>query len=249
MNKTYKTCLKCGTDITVSNYNRHVSSCDGKGVKVFIKQPLPDNLYCPFCEKECKNLNSYRQHTCRCSKNPERKAYDNFPKYIEENRKGRTAQNCTEIAKQVNTIKEKYANGYISPVKGRKVIYDYVYEEHNNEEIQKWLNYIEPIVLPDVDYAVYRYESKYCFVNLKALRLCDENKLMLEHIYIANILLNGQLTKKNIVHHIDRVPSNNNKNNLLIFASDADHKRFHNSKFAYITYDEKTHLFYCILKK
>lgn len=30
----------------------------------------PQILYCKYCEKECKNLNSLKQHECRCKKNP-----------------------------------------------------------------------------------------------------------------------------------------------------------------------------------
>lgn len=31
-----------------------------------------DDLFCKYCGKSCKNLNSLRQHECRCSKNPSR---------------------------------------------------------------------------------------------------------------------------------------------------------------------------------
>ena len=30
----------------------------------------PQILYCQYCEKECKNLNSLKQHECRCKLNP-----------------------------------------------------------------------------------------------------------------------------------------------------------------------------------
>ena len=35
----------------------------------------PQILYCQYCGKECKNLNSLKQHECRCGLNPSRKAY------------------------------------------------------------------------------------------------------------------------------------------------------------------------------
>lgn len=79
----------------------------------------PNVQYCKYCGKECKNLNSLKQHECRCKENPNRKNYDCFSNYIKENRKGKTQYNCEEIAKQVSTMKEKYANGYQSPLKGR----------------------------------------------------------------------------------------------------------------------------------
>lgn len=30
----------------------------------------PNVQYCRYCEKECKNINSLKQHECRCNKNP-----------------------------------------------------------------------------------------------------------------------------------------------------------------------------------
>ena len=30
----------------------------------------PQILYCQYCERECKNLNSLKQHECRCKQNP-----------------------------------------------------------------------------------------------------------------------------------------------------------------------------------
>ena len=33
----------------------------------------PQILYCQYCGRECKNLNSLRQHELRCKKNPNRK--------------------------------------------------------------------------------------------------------------------------------------------------------------------------------
>lgn len=49
----------------------------------------PQILYCQYCGKECKNLNSLKQHECRCALNPLRKAYivSGF------NTKGRSAWN------------------------------------------------------------------------------------------------------------------------------------------------------------
>lgn len=32
----------------------------------------PQILYCRYCRKECKNLNSLKQHECRCKQNPNR---------------------------------------------------------------------------------------------------------------------------------------------------------------------------------
>lgn len=76
-------------------------------------------MYCQFCNKLCKNLNSLKQHECRCSNNPDRKNANSFSNYISENIKGKTKYNCPAIAKQVETMRQKYENGYQSPMKGR----------------------------------------------------------------------------------------------------------------------------------
>ena len=39
---------------------------------------LRNDLFCRFCGKECKNLNSLKQHECRCRDNPNRKSVDNL---------------------------------------------------------------------------------------------------------------------------------------------------------------------------
>jgi hypothetical protein len=69
-----------------------------------------------------------------------------------------------------------------------------------------------------------------------------------EQDFIANILLEGKLLKTNTVHHIDKCRSNNDMKNLMVFKTNSEHKRFHNSKYAYLIYNEDTHLFNCILK-
>ena len=84
-----------------------------------LKINLPSIQYCKYCNKECKNLNSLIQHEIRCKENPNRKAYDNFPNYIREHRKGKTKDNCDDVKKQMQTMKMKYENGYVSPMKGK----------------------------------------------------------------------------------------------------------------------------------
>ncbi len=70
-----------------------------------------------------------------------------------------------------------------------------------------------------------------------------------EHDYVANQLLGGQLKKSNTVHHINSVKTDNRKENLLVFIDGNNHKRFHNSDYAYLIYDENTHLFSCEVRK
>ena len=246
-----KICSKCGLEISAQNYSRHTARCDGSGLRIYIKQELPKSLNCKFCGKECKNLNSLRQHECRCICNPNRKAYDSFCNYISNNRKGKTAENCEEIARQRYSLKSKYENGYVNPNKGKKVNFNYIYKEHNDLEIQKWLNYIKE---KNIKQPKKNYELGYHFWGYPVILKRDSKGILkstnvFEHIYVANILLDNKLTSINTVHHINKDITDNSIYNLLIFIDKDNHKRFHNSKYAYLTYDESTHLFSCELRK
>lgn len=50
------------------------------------------------------------------------------------------------------------------------------------------------------------------------------------------------------IHHINKNRKDNRPGNLLMFKTSEAHKRFHSSNKAWLTYDEKTHLFDCVLK-
>lgn len=49
-----------------------------------------------------------------------------------------------------------------------------------------------------------------------------------EHVLIAERFLGRPLAEKEIVHHIDENPSNNEPSNLFLFENQAAHKRHHN---------------------
>ena len=53
------------------------------------------------------------------------------------------------------------------------------------------------------------------------------NGVISEHRYIASQMLGRPLKKEEEVHHIDENPKNNKEENLIVFATKADHKRFH----------------------
>ena len=74
-----------------------------------------------FVVRFVKNLNSQRQHEVRCAKNPERKAYNNLSNYIQQNRKGKTKENCEDIRKQSETLLKHYADGIIVPYQKGKI--------------------------------------------------------------------------------------------------------------------------------
>ena len=207
---------------------------------------LRDDIFCDFCNKKCKSYNSLIQHRLRCPKNPDRRSYDNLKDFYGIT-KGHTYNDDETVKKSTDTLRQKYKNGFIYPLKGKvSEPIQYIYRQHNNEEINKWLNYIKDINIPPIKI---NKGKEYIFISQK--QMIDENikQLIFEHNYIANILLDGNLSKNNTVHHIDKNGLNNDKFNLMIFASNNEHKRFHNSKYAFITYNPKSHLFNCIIKK
>ena len=48
---------------------------------------IPQTLYCKYCSKECKNLNSLKQHECRCKENPNRIVNPNYMPGVLEKKK------------------------------------------------------------------------------------------------------------------------------------------------------------------
>lgn len=203
-------------------------------------------MNCRFCGKECKNKNSLIQHEIRCKENPNRKAFNNFENYILTERKGKTKDNCQDILKQSISLHKKYEDGYISPSKGRKNTFEYFYKEHNDQEIQKWLDYLDSKEFIIPEHEVQEHPEDYLIVRKTGVKVDTSVIYEFEHDFVANILLEGNLLKNNTVHHIDNCRSNNDKKNLMVFESNAEHKRFHNSKYAYLIYNKNTHLFNCI---
>ena len=68
------------------------------------------------------------------------------------------------------------------------------------------------------------YVAIYMPEHKKAL----SNGCVYEHILVAEEILNRNLLSEECVHHIDRNRKNNNKDNLMIFATKSDHVSFHN---------------------
>ena len=75
---------------------------------------------CKYCNRINKNLNAQRQHEIRCKNNPNRKAFDNLANYIRNNRAGKTKENCEEIRKQADKMKQMYASGELVPAQKGK---------------------------------------------------------------------------------------------------------------------------------
>lgn len=205
-----------------------------------------DDLFCKFCHKECKNKNSLCQHELRCKNNPNRKDFDRMGKWSHKNLKGQTKDTSIYVKKYSDTLKQHYDEGLIDKSnKKYKNVTNYIYQDHNDQEIQKWLDYIDTkdIQLPEYHVVPIQNTTQYIYVSR-----CFDSNLKFEHRFIANYYINNNLLKSNCVHHIDNNKQNNNIHNLMIFETTSDHKRYHYSKNAYLIYDDTTHLFKCIKK-
>ena len=123
---------------------------------------------------------------------------------------------------------------------------NYLYLEHNNNEIQKWINYISSISLNIPKYEV-RQSQYYYVLKENCTRHKNTTHYIFEHNFLMSLLID--LQPQNTVHHIDNNGLNNSLDNLLVFETNAEHKRFHKSKYAWLTYNEDSHKFNCILKK
>ena len=60
---------------------------------------LTQIVYCKYCGKECKNLNSLKQHECRCKQNPNRIINDEYRQKISKSNK------LTSLIKKQNKYK------------------------------------------------------------------------------------------------------------------------------------------------
>ena len=206
-------------------------------------------MVCKYCNKLCKNKNSLAQHEIRCKLNPNRKDYNNLSSYILTNRKGKNKDNCQDIAKQVNTLKNRYNSGRSRSDKDTKHIVEYLYQEHNNYEIRKWLEYVDSLTITIPEYQINSSKTFYPIIRGRQQKSNSTVRVLFEHDFIANLYLQNTLEDKNTVHHIDKNILNNDIHNLLVFETTTDHKRFHNSKYAYLIYDEVSHKFRCEIRK
>lgn len=213
-----------------------------------IENEQTDNYVCKFCGRVCKSKNSHTQHEIRCKENPNRSTECGkiLTDYVKNMVKGKTSLTCESIAKQRNTMLLKYANGYMSPLHGRKVDITYIYESHNNDEIRKWLDFVSTLNITIPHYETRDHNAGYKIVAKHQKRCGNTIKLCFEHKYLANILLDDDLQDSNAVHHIDLNRANNDIHNLMVFNTKREHTIFHNCSNAYLQYNEYTHKFSCI---
>ena len=83
---------------------------------------MEENYICKFCGKNCKNVNSLRNHERLCKENPN-KQNSNFIKYNNEIKNGlrkssnygKTKETNEDIRRGIETRKQKMLNGEITP--------------------------------------------------------------------------------------------------------------------------------------
>lgn len=126
-----------------------------------------------------------------------------------------------------------------------------MHEEHNATEMQKWFNYIESIniTIPEYEITYNDKQTSYDIIKGGQVRKGTSVTVLYVHDFVANLYLNGNLNPNNTVHHVDKNIKNNDIHNLIVFLDNSHHERYHNSNYAYLIYDEMTHLFTCELVK
>lgn len=62
-------CVKCHREVTRINFDRHYNACGNIKPRL---DPIPDDLICRHCSKQCKNKLSFRTHERSCPSNPNR---------------------------------------------------------------------------------------------------------------------------------------------------------------------------------
>lgn len=62
----------------------------------------------------------------------------------------------------------------------------------------------------------------------------EKNGLVYEHVLVAERMLGRNLNDNEVVHHKDHNRSNNNPDNLIIFATLSDHAAFHGGRCIYL---------------
>lgn len=240
-------CKYCGREISKQNMSKHVRSHENGNFDKYTSKTNyhldHDDLFCKFCGKECKNRNSLVQHEIRCKKNSNKintiiKGFNDKGNIRFAWNKGLTKETDERVLKHSIKI-------------SRPLQINHIYQEHNNNEINKWLLFLKTKT-SDKNFKFPEYIATNG--DRPVIKQCSEpiyllDKWNFESDYLMNYIFNGLLTAKNTVHHIDNNSSNNDITNLMVFKDKGNHNRFHHSNYAFLVYNEVTHIFECIIKK
>ena len=253
-NRPTITCPLCGRSITNAAYSRHYQACSNPNSKMNLRHNNEiykldhDDLKCKFCNNEYKSKNALCQHELRCKLNPNRKAFNGLGNWSHENLLGQTVA-TSEVVKKYTDSNRKSEKRKNHEYKPRHVVY--LYSEYNQHQIQNWFNYVDSkqtsMIIPEYRIKDNGDPRNYIIVSGMQTKQGNTVKLVYEHQYIANWFLDGNLTSKNIVHHIDGDRHNNEIHNLMVFETNEDHLRYHLSGKSRLIYNSETHLFKCIL--
>lgn len=173
-----------------------------------------DDLFCQYCGKQCKSINSLKQHEIRCGSNPNKikNSFSSFNESIKNGEinvwnKGLTAKDSESVAKHSKSLSVYYET-HNGPNKGT------IMSSEQKENIRLGtINYIKSLKGDCKP----RYNKKACsYIN----KLNEENKWNLQHaenggeIEVGGYFIDGYDKKLNIVleynerkHYID--PFNN----------------------------------------
>lgn len=261
-NRPTITCPLCGREITKACYERHYKACSNPNSKMNLKLSGSDFTYrldhddlkCKFCGNEYTSKNALCQHELRCKLNPNRKAFNSLGDWSHNNLLGKTIETSETVKKYRDSLKNGYDEGRIERRNYFTPKFSYIYEDYNNEEINKWFAYVNSkkndIVIPEYETEEFSQSDSNNYLILKgSIKISGRTiSVEFEHRYLANLYLEGNLQQSNTVHHLDKDKQNNDIYNLIVFETTSEHKRFHTSPRAKLKYNEITHLFNCYLE-
>lgn len=69
------------------------------------------------------------------------------------------------------------------------------------------------------------YEKQY--TENGYVKILVNEKFELEHRWIVSQIIGRELTKEEVVHHLDNNRQNNHPNNLMLFSCETEHQKFH----------------------
>lgn len=224
-------CQSCARAFSTKNKRSDINE---KVKNTLTERYKETNKYCLICGKKIKNSN--RTGFCKDCLNS-----DN-PECIQiRHNIGKTASS------HITHFREKKSFVYDENYQAPKNKINYLYKEHNDMEIQKWLNYINSLSFTIPNYEKRQSQTYYVLKEHSTIHK-NGTHFVFEHNYLMNIVLKNQLLSTNTVHHIDNNGLNNALSNLMVFETKGDHRRFHGTKFAWLEYNEITHKFICIKK-